>query len=62
MNDPPTAGEQFMNLNTDEVVTFLYQESGEYCFSRPSAGPLSIPTELWYDDDVDWYESMGVRP
>ena len=35
---------------------------GEYLFSRPAEGTLSIPTELWLDDDVDWFESQGVRP
>lgn len=61
MNEPPSPDEQFMNLNNDEVITYIGLEDGEYQFARPSEGVLSIPTELWYDDDIDWFESMGVR-
>jgi len=51
-----------MNENNDEVVTHIGAEDGEYLFSRPSVGTLEVPTELWYDDGVDWFESMGIRP
>ena len=62
MNSPPAPDETFLNMENDQMVTYIGQEDGEYLFSRPAEGTLSIPTELWLDDDVDWFESQGFGP
>lgn len=60
MNDAPVPDEQFLNTNDDTVLTYVTRDDGAYLFSRPNADSLlEVPTDLWFDDDIDFYESIG---